>query len=152
MVICQCDLSWVVSFCVAKRQTTIKTARNRFLTVQWAHLLICRNSGKLVVNRVPVNYEKPRKPLIYWLLTTPVFIKFGGDGGIRTLEPRRANAFRVRPVMTTSIHLRICSCHILYKNAEEFKYNVADHVAKNTKQRLIKRISAVIRCFRRYFS
>ena len=28
-----------------------------------------------------------------------------GDGGIRTLVPRRANAFRVRPVMTTSIRL-----------------------------------------------
>ena len=27
------------------------------------------------------------------------------DGGIRTLVPRRANAFRVRPVMTTSIRL-----------------------------------------------
>ena len=32
----------------------------------------------------------------------------GGDGEIRTLEPVRANAFRVRPVMTTSIRLRIC--------------------------------------------
>lgn len=30
-----------------------------------------------------------------------------GDGGIRTLVPRRANAFRVRPVMTTSIRLRL---------------------------------------------
>ena len=30
---------------------------------------------------------------------------FGGDGGIRTHEPVRANAFRVRPVMTTSIRL-----------------------------------------------
>ena len=30
---------------------------------------------------------------------------FDGDGGIRTLVPRRANAFRVRPVMTTSIRL-----------------------------------------------
>ena len=28
-----------------------------------------------------------------------------GDGGIRTLVPRRANAFRVRPVMTASIRL-----------------------------------------------
>ena len=28
-----------------------------------------------------------------------------GDGGIRTRVPRRANAFRVRPVMTTSIRL-----------------------------------------------
>ncbi len=28
-----------------------------------------------------------------------------GDGGIRTHVPRRANAFRVRPVMTTSIRL-----------------------------------------------
>ena len=33
---------------------------------------------------------------------------FGGDGEIRTLEPERANAFRVRPVMTTSIRLHIC--------------------------------------------
>ena len=30
-----------------------------------------------------------------------------GDGGIRTLVPRRANAFRVRPVMTTSIQLHM---------------------------------------------
>ena len=30
-----------------------------------------------------------------------------GDGGIRTRVPRRANAFRVRPVMTASIRLRI---------------------------------------------
>ena len=29
-----------------------------------------------------------------------------GDGGIRTRVPRRANAFRVRPVMTTSIRLQ----------------------------------------------
>ena len=34
----------------------------------------------------------------------PSFHK-SGDGGIRTLVPRRANAFRVRPVMTTSIRL-----------------------------------------------
>ena len=32
-----------------------------------------------------------------------------GDGGIRTLVPRRANAFRVRPVMTASIRLRLPS-------------------------------------------
>ena len=32
---------------------------------------------------------------------------FGGDGGIRTHEPVRANAFRVRPVMTTSIRLHM---------------------------------------------
>ena len=32
---------------------------------------------------------------------------FGGDGGIRTHVPVKANAFRVRPVMTTSIRLRI---------------------------------------------
>ena len=32
-----------------------------------------------------------------------------GDGGIRTREPRRANAFRVRPVMTTSIRLQYVS-------------------------------------------
>ena len=35
----------------------------------------------------------------------PVNAFFDGDGGIRTLVPRRANAFRVRPVMTTSIRL-----------------------------------------------
>ena len=29
------------------------------------------------------------------------------DGGIRTLVPRRANAFRVRPVMTASIRLHL---------------------------------------------
>ena len=37
----------------------------------------------------------------------PVNAFFDGDGGIRTLVPRRANAFRVRPVMTTSIRLLI---------------------------------------------
>ena len=31
----------------------------------------------------------------------------GGDGGIRTHVPVKANAFRVRPVMTTSIRLQI---------------------------------------------
>ena len=30
-----------------------------------------------------------------------------GDGGIRTLVPRRVNAFRVRPVMTASIRLHL---------------------------------------------
>lgn len=34
-------------------------------------------------------------------------ILYYGDGGIRTLVPRRANAFRVRPVMTASIRLHI---------------------------------------------
>ena len=35
-----------------------------------------------------------------------------GDGGIRTLVPRRANAFRVRPVMTTSIQLQnVVKCY-----------------------------------------
>ena len=33
-------------------------------------------------------------------------INKSGDDGIRTHVPRRANAFRVRPVMTTSIHLQ----------------------------------------------
>ncbi len=37
-------------------------------------------------------------------LDRAVFLR--GAGGIRTLVPRRANAFRVRPVMTTSIRLR----------------------------------------------
>ena len=32
---------------------------------------------------------------------------FGGDGEIRTHVPVRANAFRVRPVMTASIRLRV---------------------------------------------
>ena len=32
---------------------------------------------------------------------------FGGEGGIRTHVPVKANAFRVRPVMTASILLRI---------------------------------------------
>ena len=41
-----------------------------------------------------------------------------GDGGIRTLVPRRANAFRVRPVMTTSIRLLICCrSHSLHKHS-----------------------------------
>ena len=34
-----------------------------------------------------------------------VFLR--GAGGIRTREPVRANAFRVRPVMTTSIRLHV---------------------------------------------
>ena len=32
-------------------------------------------------------------------------LKCGGEGGIRTHVPVKANAFRVRPVMTTSILL-----------------------------------------------
>ena len=47
-----------------------------------------------------------------------------GDGGIRTLVPRRANAFRVRPVMTTSIrlHEELCmiSIHSFYIITELF--------------------------------
>ncbi len=35
---------------------------------------------------------------------------FGGEGGIRTHVPRRATAFRVRLVMTTSILLQIFKC------------------------------------------
>ena len=38
----------------------------------------------------------------------------GGDGGIRTHVPRKANAFRVRPVMTTSIRLHILFTLIYY--------------------------------------
>ena len=34
-------------------------------------------------------------------------LKCGGEGGIRTHVPVKANAFRVRPVMSTSIRLRI---------------------------------------------
>ena len=45
--------------------------------------------------------KKPATPHGYWLFD-------GGDGEIRTHVPVRANAFRVRPVMTTSIRLRIC--------------------------------------------
>ncbi len=49
---------------------------------------------------------------------------FDGDGGIRTLVPRRANAFRVRPVMTTSIrlHEELCmiSIHSFYIITELF--------------------------------
>ena len=42
----------------------------------------------------------------------------GGDGEIRTHVPVRANAFRVRPVMTTSIRLHINELvkHLLFKN------------------------------------
>ena len=36
----------------------------------------------------------------------------GGDGEIRTLVPVKANAFRVRPVMTASIRLRIFNSDI----------------------------------------
>ncbi len=44
--------------------------------------------------------KKPATPHGYWLFD-------GGDGEIRTHVPVRANAFRVRPVMTTSIRLRV---------------------------------------------
>ena len=37
---------------------------------------------------------------------------FGGSGGIRTHEPVRTTWFRVRPVMTTSIPLPICSAAV----------------------------------------
>ena len=50
---------------------------------------------------MPVN-EKPR-------VSRGVGFLDGGDGGIRTHVPRKANAFRVRPVMTTSIRLHIFS-------------------------------------------
>ena len=42
--------------------------------------------------------EKSGNPHGYWIFDS-------GAGGIRTLVPRRANAFRVRPVMTASIRL-----------------------------------------------
>lgn len=45
-----------------------------------------------------------------------------GDGGIRTLVPRRANAFRVRPVMTTSIRLLIMSYD--YSCKENHSFNI----------------------------
>ena len=38
--------------------------------------------------------------------TCPYPFSIDGVGGIRTLVPRRANAFRVRPVMTASIRLQ----------------------------------------------
>ena len=41
-----------------------------------------------------------------------VFLR--GDGGIRTLVPRRANAFRVRPVMTASIRLLVMNKKVYY--------------------------------------
>ena len=39
--------------------------------------------------------------------TPRIIEESGADGGIRTHEPIKANAFRVRPVMTTSIRLQI---------------------------------------------
>ena len=56
-----------------------------------------------------------------------------GDGGIRTRVPRRANAFRVRPVMTTSIRLHktlvkytiFCAfCKIINKNCNKIKISL----------------------------
>ena len=41
-----------------------------------------------------------------------------GDGGIRTLVPRRANAFRVRPVMTASIRLHKTVLIILFSKLQ----------------------------------
>ena len=43
-----------------------------------------------------------------------------GDGGIRTLVPRRANAFRVRPVMTASIRLQYRHFHANSNNIYVF--------------------------------
>ena len=54
--------------------------------------------ASMIWERMPVS-EKSRE--------LPFLAFFRGDGGIRTLVPRRANAFRVRPVMTASIRLRI---------------------------------------------
>ena len=48
-----------------------------------------------------IGMEKPHKHWVY-------AVSAGGDGEIRTHVPVRANAFRVRPVMTTSIRLRVC--------------------------------------------
>ncbi len=53
----------------------------------------------VAVVRIPLCVQKKDT---FWY---PFFIH--ADGGIRTLVPRRANAFRVRPVMTTSIRLQI---------------------------------------------
>ncbi len=55
---------------------------------------------------------------------------YSGEGGIRTLVPRRANAFRVRPVMTASILLRIGS-NANFNNIYFF------HVCVNVKKFLI---------------
>ena len=47
-----------------------------------------------------------------------------GDGGIRTLVPRRANAFRVRPVMTASIRLRIICAQSVFMNCNLNFHNI----------------------------
>ncbi len=58
---------------------------------------------------------------------------FSGDGGIRTRVPRRANAFRVRPVMTTSIRLHkilvkytiFCAfCKVINKKCNKIKISL----------------------------
>ena len=47
------------------------------------------------------------RAVVWAVLSALTTALISGDGGIRTLVPRRANAFRVRPVMTTSIHLHM---------------------------------------------
>ena len=44
--------------------------------------------------------------------SSPLPVLNSGVDGIRTHVPRRANAFRVRPVMTTSIQLHIVYCDV----------------------------------------
>ena len=56
-----------------------------------------------------------------------------GVGGIRTLVPRRANAFRVRPVMTTSIQLRthmiiICILLNVHYFSKNFFYSGSGYI------------------------
>ncbi len=68
---------------------------------------------------------KTRETLI--LQRFPHFF-FRADGGIRTLVPRRANAFRVRPVMTTSIRLHFYALVIIIK----YLFRVNDHALNVT--------------------
>ena len=50
-------------------------------------------------------FEGTDKKMRFLLKQKP--LKCGGEGGIRTHVPVKANAFRVRPVMTASILLLI---------------------------------------------
>ena len=56
-------------------------------------------------NFLTIQFRPKRTGSPYLLGFRP--FKTSADGGIRTLVPRRANAFRVRPVMTTSIRLQM---------------------------------------------
>ena len=72
-----------------------KTAKSK----EAGHQYLLRNSEK---NKT----QKPKRAISV-KITEIALLVFGGDGGIRTHVPRKANAFRVRPVMTTSIRLHI---------------------------------------------